>query len=78
NNIDSKVWTDHTADITSGALIVILYVGLMIPTAINLGKFVENMFRTELNTEATPLTPLRYHINSIMPCLCITFTHVCP
>jgi len=72
NNINSKVRTDHTTNITSGTLIAIIHSNRMIPLAINLSGFVENMFRAKLNTEATPLTPLGYHNNLSFSLLQIT------
>jgi len=63
NNINSKVGTDHAANITPCALIAITYTDRMIPSAINLGGFAEDVFWAKLNTEAALLTPLYYHID---------------
>ena len=71
--MNSKVWADHTANIASGALIVITYTDRMILLAIYLSGFVENMFGAKLNTVATLLTPLRNYNNLSMPLLKTSF-----
>ena len=71
NDAYSKLWTDHTAVVTSeraapGTLMVTIDTNRMISFAISLGGFGESMLWTKLNTEAALLTPVYYHLNLIM------------
>jgi len=67
--MDSKFRADHTTHTASGTLTAIARGDKMVSFAIGLCGCVENMYLAELYTEATPLTPLRYHVNLIMSCL---------
>ena len=58
DDADSEVRANHPAKITSGTLIFITYINWMITSAIYLGRLMENILRTKLNTEAASLTPL--------------------
>jgi hypothetical protein len=75
---DGKVRTDHPTDITLGALRVITDIDRMVPLAINLRRFKENVLWAKLNTEATPLTPLRYDNYLFNLWLHITFAPYLP
>ena len=66
NDANGKVGTDHAAKITSGTFIAIIYANYAISFAIGLGRLVKKVLRTKLDTEATSLTPLSYHMNLTM------------
>jgi len=76
DGINSKVWTDHATNITSGTLIIIINTYRMITTAINISGFIQNMFRTKINAEAALFAPFCYDNNPFFPSLQITVTYI--